>query len=126
MSRRFGYEGKPDTCLWCGKQFPPETRLVEHGYVSICCDAETTPEQHEQPMPKWRQKRGEEATEEITVHRCNACGSTNGRHLKVSHEPTGKREGYRGSQHFCTLRCGFAFAETAAKDGTRYKKKGDA
>jgi len=122
MSQPFGYTGKPGTCLWCGRLFKPETRLVEHGYLSTCCNAETTEVTVQRPLPGWRRTPGV-VSEDVKLHRCNACGETNGRHLKVSHEPTGKRYGYMGSQHFCTLRCGFSFAETAADDGTRYERR---
>lgn len=122
MSQPFGYEGKPDTCLWCGRLFKPETKSVEHGYVSNCCKTEVAEETQEVPLPSWR-RMPSVVTEKVKLYRCTSCGETGGRHLKVTYEPTGKRIGYSGSQHFCTLRCGYLFAETAAADGTRYERR---
>lgn len=112
--RPFNPSGEPCTCLWCGKRFSPEARWRELGYFTTCCDtpapegfrvekyATGAPSKHEQREP------------------CASCGSfQTGYRLKGENYHTGRRVGYGGSEYFCTLRCGFAFAERMAELGRR-------
>jgi hypothetical protein len=114
--RDFGATNEDDTCLWCGTLFKPETEYINLGLLSICCDAET--EVYKEPFMATERRSPQ------SHHSCTACGKRPcGARTKTEDRPTGRRRGYSGSTHFCTLRCGYLFGENLAAQGKRLVAK---
>ena len=115
----FGYDGKPETCLWCG-------RKLRHQY-----DTKRKPGRLRKPkrcahcgctglMP---------LDDEYNAFECPGCHAwihaDRVRHV-VSRTQVSKYPGdSRSKGHFCSLRCGFWFGETLAEHGRRLTKGGE-
>jgi DNA-directed RNA polymerase subunit RPC12/RpoP len=120
MSQPFGYAGKPQTCLWCGRKLRHMfDTLTEPTGKTIapraCFQCGAGPKHFE------REEDGE-------LFRCTQCGcrSMHGgtQRRVVSRKQISKHPGYPSAKgHFCSLSCGLAFGVTFAEFGRRLEPK---
>jgi len=117
----FNASNDKGTCLWCGKVFgftrKAESVTVEVLDAPILCGKLLG-------KGKGYCKGGgfERLNKDGKLHgwRCVTCNAQHALGRKSGWKKLPPvREGYHGSEFFCTLRCGFAFAEVLAKGGRR-------
>src|SRR5258708_2541225 len=91
----FGYEGKPDTCLWCGRKLRRRTwQIDEHEAVP----------------------HGYHLTGKMVTHKIWG---------KVRRTVAADKPGDYGDGHFCGLRCAYEFAVRLADLGRRLQADRD-
>jgi hypothetical protein len=130
--RDFNATNEPLTCLWCGSHFhvtqPTRSVRVYSPEMPSLCDARTGPASFCKSSTFKRGGQRPGAPEGVPdAWICVECGRARSPQFRSEEVADGepKARGYLGSEHFCTLRCGYLFGEQFARMGRRLEPRDD-